>query len=174
MNSFEWNKIFGAILLAALIGMMAGFISGKLVHPEKLEKPVLEIAGAEAGDAAAAPVAAAPAGPPDITDLLKTASVADGQKAVKVCAACHNFDKGGPNKVGPNLWGIAGAKHAHMEGFAYSEAIKAMHDKPWNEDELNHFLYNPKDYAKGTKMAFAGIKKDADRAAVIAYLKSLK
>jgi cytochrome c len=125
-------------------------------------------------DVPPATAAAADAGPADITELLKTAAVADGQKIAKACVACHSFGKGEPNKVGPNLFGIVGAKHAHADGFAYSAVMKEMHDKDWTEDELNHFLYNPKGYAKGTKMAFAGIKKDADRAAVIAYLKSLK
>lgn len=173
MDSFEWNKIFGAVLLAALVGMMAGFIADRSVHAEKLEKPVLAIDGA-AADAAPTAVAEAPVGPADISELLKTASVDDGMKVAKACAACHSFGKGEAAKVGPNLYGVVGGPHAHMEGFAYSEALKGMHDKVWSEDELNHFLYNPKAYAKGTKMAFAGIKKDADRAAVIAYLRSLK
>ena len=174
MNSFEWNKIFGAILLALLVGMMSGFIADRTVHAEKLEKPAIEVEGVVAEGAEQTAAAEAPAGPADISELLKTASADDGMKAVKVCAACHSFDKGGANKVGPNLYGVVGAPHAHAEGFAYSEALKGMHNVKWTEDELNHFLYNPKAYAKGTKMAFAGIKKDTDRAAVIAYLKSLK
>lgn len=173
MNSFEWNKIFGALLLAGLVALLAGFVSGKLVHPERLEKSVLAIDGAVVEQAAAG-AAAAPAGPGDITELLKTADVAMGQKVSRACAACHSFDKGGANKVGPNLFGIVGAKHAHAAGFAYSDVLKGMASKPWTEDELNHFLYDPKGYAKGTKMAFAGVKKDADRAALIAYLKTLK
>ena len=174
MNSFEWNKIFAAILLAALIGMMAGFISGKLVHPERLEKTAIAIEGV--GEDAAGEVAAAetPTGPADISGLMASADAAAGQKLSRACAACHTFEKGGANRVGPNLWGIVGAKHAHADGFAYSDAIKAMHDKPWNEAELNHFLYSPKAYAKGTKMAYAGLKNDQDRANLIAWLKTLK
>jgi cytochrome c len=172
MNSFEWNKVFGAALLAILIGLMAGFISGKLVSPHHLEKSVIAVEGVGVEVAAGAP--AAPTGPADLTELLKTANAENGAKVARACAACHTFDKGGANKVGPNLFGIAGASHAHASGFAYSDAMKAMASKPWTDDDLNKFLYAPKDYAKGTKMAFAGVKKDADRADLIAYLKSLK
>lgn len=174
MNSFEWNKIFGAILLAILIGLMAGFISGKLVHVEKLEKTAIAIEGVDAAPAEGVAAAEAPAGPGPIDELMKTADTTAGQKVSRACAACHSFDKGGANKVGPNLWGIVGNKHAHADGFAYSDVMKSMHDKAWTEDELNHFLYSPKAYAKGTKMAFAGLKSDQDRANVIAWLKTLK
>lgn len=174
MNSFEWNKIFGAVLLALLVGMMAGFIANKTVHIEKLEKTAIEIEGVADEGAAPAAIAEVPAGPADITELLKMASADDGMKVAKACAACHSFDKGGANKVGPNLYSIVGAPHAHAEGFAYSSVLKGMHNVTWTENNLNEFLYNPKGYAKGTKMAFAGVKKDADRAALIAYLKSLK
>lgn len=173
MNSFEWNKIFAAVLLAVLIGLMSGFISGKLVHPTKLEKSAIAIEGV--GEETTATAAAeAPAGPADISGMMASADVAAGQKISRACAACHTFDKGGANRVGPNLWGIVGAKHAHADGFAYSDVLKAMHDKPWTVDELNHFLYSPKGYAKGTKMAYAGLKNDQDRANLIAWLKTLK
>lgn len=176
MNSFEWNKIFGAVLFAILVGLMSGFISGKVVHPEHLEKTAITIEGAVAAVAAEGAGAEAPAakGPGPIDALMKTADAAAGQKISRACAACHSFDKGGANKVGPNLWGIVGNKHAHLDNFSYSAAIKDMHDKAWTEDELNHFLYSPKDYAKGTKMAFAGLKSDQDRANLIAWLKTLK
>lgn len=173
MNSFEWNKIFGAILFAILVGMLSGFISGKLVHPEKLERTAIAIEGVDAAPAAAV-ADTAPKGPPSIDELLKTADVAAGQKVGRACVACHSFDKGGANKVGPNLWNIVGAKHAHLDNFAYSAVLKGMADRPWTEDELNHFLYAPKDYAKGTKMAFAGIKNDQDRANLIKWLETLK
>ena len=119
-----------------------------------------------------AETAAAPSGPAPIGPLLASADPAAGQAASKACAACHSFDKGGANKVGPNLYGIVGAKHGHIDGFAYSDAIKGKAG-PWNYDELNKFLYDPKAYAPGTKMTFAGLKKDQERANVIAYLRSL-
>lgn len=173
MNSFEWNKIFAAVLLAALIGMLSAFIAGKLVHPERLEKTAIAIDGVDA-PAETGAVAAAPAVAGDIAGLMAAADTATGQKLSRACAACHTFDKGGANRVGPNLWGIVGAKHAHAAGFAYSDVMKGMSDKPWSAEELNQFLFNPKGYAKGTKMAYAGLKNDQDRANMIAWLKTLK
>lgn len=171
MNGFEFNKIFAAVLVALLTAWMASFIARELVHPEKLEKNVYVVEGV--GQPVVTETAAAPAGPPPIAAMLITASVEAGQKFARACAACHSFDKGGANKVGPNLYGIVGAKHAHIDGFAYSNVLKGMHDKDWDYEELNHFLYNPRSYAPGTKMAFAGIKNDADRANLIAWLRTL-
>lgn len=172
MNGFEWNKIFAAVLVAGLVTMMAGFIAGNLVHPEHTEKVAYTVEGVEAADAPAG-AAAAPAGPGDIAPLLAAADTAAGQKIARACQACHSFEKGGANKVGPNLYGIVGNNHAHAEGFSYSAGMAAMHDKKWSYDELNHFLYSPKEYVKGTKMTFAGVKNDQDRANLIAWLRTL-
>ncbi|MBP2315143.1 c-type cytochrome [Azospirillum soli] len=168
--SMEWNKIFGAVLLAGLIAMLSGFVAEVLVHPRQLEKAAYVVAMPEGQGKAE--TAAAPSGPAPIGPLLASADPAAGQAASKACAACHSFDKGGANKVGPNLYGIVGAKHGHIDGFAYSDAIKGKAGD-WNYDELNKFLYDPKAYAPGTKMTFAGLKKDQERANVIAYLRSL-
>ncbi|WP_370540479.1 cytochrome c family protein [Azospirillum sp. INR13] len=124
------------------------------------------------GAAPAADKGAAPAGPAPIAPLLAAASPENGQKVAKACAACHSFDKGGANKVGPNLYGIVGGAKGHIQGFSYSDALVKTGGS-WSYDELNKFLYDPKGYAPGTKMTFAGLKKDDDRAAVIAYLRSL-
>jgi cytochrome c len=125
------------------------------------------------GTAEPAQQAAAPAGGGDITALLKTADAAQGQTLARKCGACHNFEKGGPNKVGPNLWDIVGAKHAHKDDYNYSDAIKGMADKEWSYAELDAFITAPKTYAPGTKMTFPGVKKPEERAAIIAYLRSL-
>jgi cytochrome c len=173
MNNFEFNKIFAAVLLALLTAWIASFIGHKLVHPEKLEKNAYVVEGVAPSGGAETAAAPADKGPAPIAALLVSASIDAGQKYSRACAACHSFEKGGPNKVGPNLYGIVGNKHAHMDGFAYSSVIKDMHDKAWDYEELNHFLYNPRTYAPGTKMAFAGIKNDQDRANVIAWLRTL-
>lgn len=169
--SMEWNKIFGAVLLAGLIAMLTGFAAEVLVHPKKTEKNAYVVAMPE-GQSAPADKGAAPAGPAPIAPLLASADPAAGQGTAKACAACHSFDKGGANKVGPNLFGIVGGPKGHAQGFGYSDALVKTGGQ-WNYDELNKFLYDPKAYAPGTKMTYAGLKKDSDRANVIAYLRSL-
>ncbi|MFO1057285.1 MAG: cytochrome c family protein [Dongiaceae bacterium] len=130
--------------------------------------------GGEAAPAAAAGgQEAAPAAAESLGALLAKADVAKGQKATAVCGACHSFDKGGPNKVGPNLWNVVGGPHAHKEDYGYSDAMKALHDKPWTFEALDAFLTAPQKDIPGTKMTFPGIKKAEQRADVIAYLRSL-
>jgi cytochrome c len=171
MNGFEYNKLIAAILVAMLVAMISGFIAHKVVHPEKLEKDAYVVEGVGAPETNGAP--AAPQGPAPIGPLLAKADAAAGEKYARVCGTCHSFGKGEAAKVGPNLYGIVGNKHAHMAGFDYSDAMKAMGDKTWTFDELNEFLYAPRDHIPGTKMTFAGIKNDQDRANVIAWLRTL-
>lgn len=170
--SMEFNKIFAALLVAGIVAMLAGFISTIAYHPADLKENSFPIEVAEAADAAGAD--AAPAGPEPIADLMAAADIAHGERLSKVCAACHTFDKGGANRVGPNLWGIVGAKHAHIEGFAYSDAMKAKSAEAWTRDALNEFLWNPRKALPGTKMVYAGMRKPEDRAAMVKYLESLK
>ncbi len=164
------NKVAGAVLCAGLLAMISGFITGKLYHPTMLDKPAFAIA-ADAGSAPAQ-TAAAPTGPAAIGPLLAAASVENGEKVAKKCSSCHTFEKGGKNKIGPNLWNIVGAKPAGVDGFSYSSALQGL-KTTWEFEELSKFLYKPKDYAKGTKMTYAGLKKDKDRADLIAYMRSL-
>jgi cytochrome c len=171
MSSFELNKFAAAILLAGIIAMVSSFLAEELVKPKPLAQPAYVVAGVEAKAAPAggAPAEAAlePIGP-----LLAKANPDDGANLAKQCAACHTFDKGGPNRVGPNLYGVIGGPHAHAEGFQYSKVMEGMHDKKWEYEELNKFLANPKAYAPGTKMTFAGLRKPEQRADVIAFLRS--
>jgi cytochrome c len=171
MDSFERNKIFGAILGTGLLVLGLKNIGAEVFHTEAPEKPgyAIEVVDTQAasGDAGA-PAAAVP-----IAALLAKADPVKGAAAAKACAACHDFSKGGPNKVGPHMWDIVERPMGSAEGFAYSEAFKAKGNAAWTYEELNKWLTAPKEYMPGTKMAFAGIKNDATRADVLAYLGSL-
>lgn len=163
------NKIAAAILTAGLIGMSAGFLSDLVFHQDISELAFnIEVADEPAGEL---PDAVA-AGPEPILELLATADLAAGEKLTKRCASCHSFDEGGPNKVGPNLFNIVEFPVGGHDGFNYSDVL-ANHGGTWSYDSLNKFLAKPKDYAPGTKMAFAGLKKTKDRANLIAYLRTL-
>ncbi len=167
-SSFEMNKIFAAILVAGITAMFAGFIAEQLVHPKALKEDAVAIDGGEVEQGAAAKQE----GPEPIMALIASADIAKGEKLSKACAACHSFDKGGPNKVGPNLWGIVGASKAAVSGFEYSSALAGF-DGAWGYLELNKFLWKPKAYVSGTKMNYNGIKNPEDRAAMIAWLHTL-
>jgi cytochrome c len=171
MDSMEWNKILGAVLTAGIAFSGFGVISDVLVHARKPEKPALVVAGV-----AEAPAAAAPAAPPPLAaigPLLAKASVPAGAgDAKKLCSACHNFAEGAGTKIGPDLYGVVGRDRASMPGFDYSSALKGKPGK-WTFDTLNEWLDKPSAFAPGTKMGFAGIDDDKERADVIDYLDSL-
>lgn len=170
--NLETNKIAAAVLLAGLVAMVVGKVADGLYDQNKpAEKRGYSIAGAEEAGAGASAVAEVK--PVDILPFLAKAEASVGEGLVKPCVACHTFDQGGPAKVGPNLYGVVGNHHAHMEGFAYSKPMAALTDKKWDFQALSEFLEKPAKAIPGTKMAFAGIKKPEDRASVIAYLNSL-
>ena len=174
MNSFEFNKIAGAVLGTALGVMALGIVAEIIYEPERPEKPGYVIAVAATGEGEAAGPAAPEVAP--IAVRLASASVEKGQAATKVCQACHTFDKGGPNKVGPNLWNVVGHPVINPAiGFNYSDAMKAKgaEGMTWTYDNLDQFLADPKGFIPKTAMGFAGVKKPDQRADVIAYLRTL-
>jgi cytochrome c len=177
MNAYELNKIFGAVVGSVLVVTVIGFGANILSQPKHLEKSVLDIKVPEA----AAPVAAAaePAVALDpIAPLLARADVEAGKALTRNCTACHSFEKGGRNGVGPNLWDVVAKKKAHIDGFNYSQAIvaaagKSGADGQWGYEQLNGFLANPRAYMPGTRMAYAGMRRAEDRANLIVYMRSL-
>ncbi len=171
--NFEFNKIAGAILGTALGVMALGIIAEVIYEPAESEKPGYVIAVADSGGTPAGP---AVSDVPPIAVRLQTANAEEGVDVAKKCLACHTFDKGGPNKVGPNLWDIVGKPVIHPDnGFNYSDAMEAMGKSgmTWTFEDLDKFLGSPKGTIPGTAMAFAGLKKPEDRADVIAYLRTL-
>ncbi|MEP6827538.1 MAG: cytochrome c family protein [Aestuariivirga sp.] len=171
MDSFEWNKIIGAVLGTGLLVFGLKIVGSGLFAGEAPEKAGYAIAATSAQTADAG---AAAAGPKEtLGALLAKADKSKGETETKACGACHDFTKGGPDKIGPHLYGVVGRPMGSVEGFPYSDGFKAMGSKPWDYAELDHWLSSPKDMAKGTKMVFSGIHDDQKRADVLAYLGSL-
>lgn len=170
MNSFEFNKIAASVLVALLVAMLGSLLSDSLFSSKPLEKNVIQIdLGATNNAANTQKKELQP-----ITPLLISADPEKGKIVAKKCLQCHNLDKGGPNQTGPNLWGIIGNQFAHAAGFAYSKGLQEKHGKgTWDVEELNKFLYKPREYIPGTKMSFVGLADDKERADLIAYLMTL-
>ena len=156
------NTIAGWVLAGGIVALGLSIVSGMYFHGEAPEKEGFAVAaeaGGEAGGAAAVPIAT----------LLATADVAKGEAVFKKCVACHTIAQGGPSGIGPNLWATMGKPHGHVAGFSYSDALKSVPGN-WDFEGMDKWLANPKKYAPGTKMTFAGLGNPEERANLIAYL----
>ena len=168
MDSFELNKIVAAILMVALLIIGISKISEVIFHVEKPEKPgyVVEVEQVETASIATEVSAKDKI---DIVALMAMGDAASGEKIFKKCAACHSINKGGKNNIGPALYNVVGRKIGGVSDYKYSKALVA-YGKEWSFEELNGFLIKPAKWIKGTKMAYAGLRKENDRASVIKYL----
>ncbi|HYM17111.1 MAG TPA: cytochrome c family protein [Micropepsaceae bacterium] len=172
MDSFEWNKIIGAVLGTILFVLVVHVSSQAVYYVPPPAKPGYAVPGVQAKTEAPAP-AAAPAAepPPDFATAIPAADAMAGSMIAERCAACHDWSKGGPNKIGPNLYGVVGRQRASQPGFEYSPAMK-MKGGTWTYDDLFQFLRQPATFVPGTKMTFAGLPKASDRLDVIAFLRT--
>jgi cytochrome c len=170
MDSFELNKVLGAILAGCILVLCVHLLANSIFAPVQPARPGFQIA-VQKQPASFAPTAKAETAAP-IETRLASADVNRGKSETRICMTCHTLDKGGPNKVGPNLWGVVDRPRASHPGFDYSVAMKAKGGK-WTFDELDKFLTHPQGYIPGTKMTFSGIQNPDLRADLIAYLRTL-
>jgi cytochrome c len=168
MDGFEVNKILGAFLGTCMFTLALSIMAGGIFSPKLPAKPGYDIAVTETPGPGTAIAATQPDVP--IAELLAKADAQKGASVAKKCIACHTFEKGGPNKVGPNLWGVIGREKGAVANFTYSSSFKDKMKGAWNFDDLSAYLTNPRKMVPGTSMAFIGLNRPNERADVIAYL----
>jgi cytochrome c len=172
MDSFELNKIIAAVLLTALIVIGIGKFTDILFHVEKPKESAYKIEGLETVNKnASASTEPKVVEVVDIKLLLAMGDLQHGEKVFKKCSACHQIASGGKNMIGPNLWSVIGRTAGSVSDYKYSKAMVA-YGKEWTYEEMNSYLIKPQAYVKGTKMAFAGLRKEKDRASVILFMNS--
>ena len=173
MDSFEINKIIAAVLLTALIIIGIGKFTNMLFHVEKPKESAYKIEGLEIASASntTSKEEAKVVEAVDIKALLAMGDLGHGEKVFKKCSACHMIASGGKNMIGPNLWSVIGRTAGSVNDYKYSKAMIA-YGKEWTFEEMNSYLIKPQAYVKGTKMAFAGLRKEKDRASVILFMNS--
>ena len=164
------NKIIVSIIFAIILVLGINKITNAIFYVEKPEKSAYQVASVTTTvSSTAAETGSVNSESGNIMALFASTSAVDGAKVFKKCAACHSIAQGGGNKIGPALWGVLGRQTGSLPDYKYSKAM-AAHGKKWSFDEMNNFLIKPKDWIKGTKMSFAGLKQAKDRAAVILYM----
>ena len=168
MDGFELNKIIAAILATVVVVFGINKVTDIIFTPDKPQQSAYKVEKIEPALASASNTAQAAVG---INELLAMGTIEHGEKVFKRCSACHMLAAGGKNMIGPNLWSILGKQTGVASGYKYSKAL-AAYGKEWSFEEMNGFLIKPSAHIKGTKMAFAGLKKEKDRASVILYMNS--
>ena len=173
MDSFEINKIIASILLTALIIIGIGKLADILFYNEKPKVSAYKVEGIDQATSTkqVSSETTKVVEAVNIKELLALGDLAHGEKVFKKCSACHMIAADGKNKIGPNLWGVIGRTAGSISDYNYSKAMKA-YAKKWSFEEMNSYLIKPQAYIKGTKMAFAGLRKEKDRASVILYMNS--
>ena len=171
MDSFEINKIIGAVLLTALIVIGIGKITDILFYVEKPKESAYKIEGFEVASTDSSDKEVKAVEAVDIKTLLAMGDLSHGEAVFKKCSACHQSAAGGKNMIGPNLWGVIGRTAGSVSDYKYSKAMIA-YGTEWSFEEMNSYLIKPQAYVKGTKMAFAGLRKEKDRASVILFMNS--
>ena len=169
MDSFELNKIIAAILMVALLIIGIGKLSDVIFHVEKPKTPGYSVEIEQATVVSSQTISQPTEDKVDIASLIAMGDIATGEKVFKKCAACHSIVKGGKNNIGPALYNVVGRDVGAVSDYKYSKAL-ASYGKAWTFEERNGYLLKPAKWIKGTKMAFAGLRKEKDRASVILYL----
>ena len=171
MDSFELNKIIAAVLMTALIVIGINKLADSIFYVEKPKQSAYKVDGVELASSIKASTAVKEVVQLDIKEILALGDVTHGEKVFKKCSACHMIASGGKNMIGPNLWSVIGRTAGSVSDYKYSKAMVA-YGKEWTFEEMNSYLIKPQAYVKGTKMAFAGLRKEKDRASVILFMNS--